>query len=75
MHDGRVVGPAEDLDGVGGKRAAEVRRVAARDHEFRELDDHRNPSRRRRARQSLQVERAQQVAIDQLERRTRLARE
>ena len=75
MDDRRVVGPAEDLHGVGGERAAEVRRVAARHDEFRELDDHRNPPRRRRARQPLQVERAQQVAIDELERRARLARE
>ena len=49
--------------------------VAARHDELGELDDHRDAPRRARRRigQRLQVQRAQQVAVDQLERRARLA--
>ena len=77
LDDRRIVGPAQHLDRVGRERAAEVRGVAARHHELGELDDHRDAPRRARRRigQRLQVQRAQQVAVDQLQRRAGLARQ
>ena len=43
--DRGVVGPAEDLDRVGGERPAELQRVAARHDELGELDDDGDPLR------------------------------
>ena len=39
LDDRGVVGPAQDLDGVGGERTTELQRVAARHDELGELDD------------------------------------
>ncbi len=77
LDDGRIVGPAEDFDRVGRERSAELQRVAARHHELGELDDDGDllGLARSATRERLQVERAQQVAVDELERRPRLTHE
>ena len=49
LDDRRIVRPAQNLDDVGGERAAELQRVAARHDELRELDDDGDPLRLGRA--------------------------
>lgn len=69
VEDLGVVRPAEDLDDVRAERSAERHRVAARHHELREVDDHRDAARGVLRRQALQRESAQEIAVEQLERR------
>ena len=75
LEDGRIVRPAENLDDVGAEVAAQLDRIAARHDELREIDDDRDLLSGHAAFRPrwLQVERAQQVAIDQLQRRAGFA--
>ena len=66
-----IVGPAQDLDGVGGERTTELERVAARHDELSEFDDDGDAlCLGRAAGERLQVQRPQQITIDQFQRRT-----
>ncbi len=78
MFDWRIAGSLAQpstLTDVGGERPAELQRVAARHDELGEVDDDGDLAwvLLRRPGERLQVERAQQVAVDELERRARLA--
>lgn len=68
VQDLGIVRPAEDLHHVRAERAAEGDRVAARHDELREVDDQRDAAGSLLRREPLQVQRAQQVAVEQLER-------
>ena len=72
----RIVGPAQHLDNVGREGSSELQGVTTRHHELGKLDDHGDPSRGRRAVGNRpQVQGAQQITVDQLERRPRLAQQ
>jgi hypothetical protein len=73
LHDRGIVGPAEHLDHVRAEFPAQIERFAARHDELGEVD-HDRDARRLLAGEHAQVERAQQVAVEQLERLARLAR-
>src|SRR5262245_39864181 len=73
MKDGRIVGPTEDFYDICAEWSAELNRISSWDDEFRKIDNHSDlvgfasPYR-------LEVQRAQQVAVDQFESSTRFAR-
>jgi hypothetical protein len=77
LQDGRIVGPAERLDDVRAERTPELNGIAARHDELGKVDDHRHlPAAAARAtRDRLEVQRPEQISIDELQRGSGLAHE
>ncbi len=74
LKDGGVVGPSQRFDDVGAKGSTQFKRIAARHHELREIYNDGYLPRRERAAQRLEIEGPQEIAVDELESRSRLPR-
>src|SRR5262245_30933861 len=75
MKNGRVIRPTQHLHNVGTERTTELYWISAGHHEFSKIYNDGDLARRLFIpAQRLEIEGAQQITIDELERRTRLAR-
>src|SRR5262249_10712134 len=75
MKNGRVIRPAQHLHNVGTEWTTELYWISTRNHEFSKINDDGDLARRLfTPEQGLEIERTQQITIDELERGPRFAR-